>query len=139
MDSSRCSGHAEVEPVREPSDRRLGGTDVQPKRAAGEALGVEIAEKHACVGHRGLMAAPAVARRSRLGPRAHGPDPQATGRVEPGDAPTPGSNGVAIHHRRPHREPPDAPFARDQGSPSLHHADVVAGAIEDTDHVTTSF
>src|SRR5438552_7903403 len=97
VDSGCCGGHAEVELVREPSDRCLGGTDVQPKRAAGEALGVEVAEKHACVGHRGLIAAPAVACGSRLGPRAHGSDPQAAGRVAPGEAPTPGAHGLATH------------------------------------------
>src|SRR4029453_809702 len=127
VDARRSGRYAQTETVRESGDRRFSSSDVQPQRSVGEVLGVEVAEQHIRVGHRRLIAAPAVACRSGLGPGAHRPDPQTASRIEPRNAAATRTDRVAIHHWGPYREWPDTPFTCDQRSPTLYHAHVVAG------------
>ncbi len=67
---------------------------------AQEIVGIEIAEDEGGVGHRGLLAAAAVAHGPGIGPRRHGPDAQAPARlVEPDDAAAAAPDGTDVDAR----------------------------------------
>ena len=91
-----------------------------------EPLRVEIPEHDGRVRHRRLAAPARVA--GRAGVRAGGPgaDPESSRVVDPGDAPAARPDRVHVHHRNPHREFVDHPFAPDEGLGAGDERDVRA-------------
>jgi len=75
----------------------------------GEEFGLQLAEDEVAVGHRQRPAL-AIARRSRLSPRALGPG-EKTGTVEPADRPPASRHGMDAQHGRADPNPGDAVLA----------------------------
>ena len=86
-------------------DRLVGQLGEQRESPAGVGGGVEVAQHDAGVGHRGLAALAPVAGRAGVRARALGPDLQAAGGVEPGDAAPAGADGVDVDHGHSQRVP----------------------------------
>src|SRR5439155_20284948 len=80
-------------------DRSLRGLEVELHRAAEEEGRIDVPEREAGVGHRWPIAAPPVARRSRNGARALGPDVEETAFVDPGDAASARSDALHVDGR----------------------------------------
>ena len=99
MDAERGLLDGEAERARRPRARsprdELGP---QLEAAAGEVLGVEVAQNDGGVGHRRLGSAEAVAGRTRLGARRMRTDPQPLGGVEPGDRAAAGADRIHVDH-----------------------------------------
>ena len=113
--------------LRDRVHRALRGAEVEPRAAAEEVPGIEIAQDQVGVGHGGGRAALAVARRARLGARALGPDVQDAAGVHPGDRAAARAERDDVEARQRHLLARDRPVRREVRLAVLEERDVGAG------------
>ncbi len=96
-------GNAEPELLSEDGDRIICGARVKGHPAGGEGVGVDSAEHEVRVGHGGTRPPAAVTGRTRIGPRALGPDAQPSD-LGVGNRTATGADRVDVRDRHQERE-----------------------------------
>ena len=90
----------------EPRHRLVRTRRVEGHLAAEEVVGVEAAQHHVGVGHRGLGAALAVAGGAGVGAGAARPDAEQAADIDMGDGTAAGADGGVVDEERTHRHAP---------------------------------
>ena len=107
--------------------------------AAGEVVGIDVAEDKRGIRDGRFLAAPSIAGGARLRAGRLRPHAKPASLVEPGDAAATRAEGVDVDHRHPHREVVDHPFRSEHGLPGLDQRYVAARATDvDRDEILDS-
>ena len=131
MDAERRVFHRQAERLRDaPLDRGVRERRIERHRAAGEVCRIEPAEHDRCIGHRGFLAAAAVAGGAWLRAGGMRADAQAAGAIEPGDGAAAGADRIHIDHRHAHRKAGDAALRADHRFAAFHQRDVARCAAD---------
>ena len=125
--------HACAEPSRDPPERAPREIRDEDLLAAEEAGGVQVPQDEVGVGKRRLLAAGAVARRPRQGPRAPGPHAQRARPVDPRDRTAAGAHGLDVDQRDPEGNPVELGLGRSQRL-TRHERHVARGATHVEGH-----
>ena len=107
ISTTPAAGQNESSPSGSPTcarERRRAALGLQPDPAAGEALGIDLAERQIGIRDRGLLAAAAVAGRARHGACAVRADRDPAHRVDPRDRAAARADLDHLDRRNPHRQ-----------------------------------